>query len=78
MGRPEVIIMVPIWICVGLTSIWSNFSDVHHLHAVHIFFNYLLLFYQFSDHLLIEELTVTVPTGTKSDKVFNLYLIKWS
>jgi len=31
MGRPKVIIMVPIWKCVGLTPIWSNFPDVHYL-----------------------------------------------
>jgi len=32
MGRSKVIIMVPIWKCVGLTPIWSNFPDVHHLY----------------------------------------------
>jgi len=31
MGRPKVIIMVPIWKCVGLTPTWSNFPDVHYL-----------------------------------------------
>jgi len=28
MGRPKVIIMVPIWKCVGLSPIWFNFPDV--------------------------------------------------
>ena len=80
--RPKVIIMVPIWKCVGLTPIWSNFADVHHFYTH--FKNYLLLFYWFSDHLLIEKLTVTVPMEPNpaisylSDTVFNLYLIKWS
>ena len=64
MGRPKVIIMVPIWKCVDLTPIGPIFLML--IIFIHIFFNYLLLFYSFSDHLLIEELTVTVPTGTKS------------
>jgi len=33
MGRPKVIITVPIWKCVGLTPIWSNFHDVQHFHT---------------------------------------------
>jgi len=72
LGRSKVIIMVPIWKCVGLTPIWSNFPDVHHFHT-HILKNYLLLFYWFCDHLLIEELTVTVPTGTKSGHILSFW-----
>ena len=41
MGGSKVIIIVPIWKCVGLTPIWSNFPDVHHFHT-HILENYLL------------------------------------
>jgi len=26
--------MVPIWKCIGLTAIWSNFPDVHYLSDV--------------------------------------------
>jgi len=35
MRRPKVIIMVPIWKCVGLTAIWSNFPHVHYLSEGH-------------------------------------------
>jgi len=34
MGRSKVIIMVPIWKCVGLTPVWCNFPDVHHFHTL--------------------------------------------
>jgi len=40
--------------------------------SIHIFF-YLLLFYWFSDHLLIEELTVTVSAGTNSGHISSFW-----
>jgi len=62
-GRPKVIIMVPFWKYVSLTSILSNFPNVHYVHTYFKLYTIVLLIQQ---HLLTEELTVTVPTGTKS------------
>jgi len=45
MAFTKIIVMVPIWKCVGLTPIWYNFPDVHYLHT-HIF---KIIYYCFID-----------------------------
>jgi len=55
--------MVPFWKYVSLTSILSNFPNVHYVHTYFKLYTIVLLIQR---HLLTEELTVTVPTGTKS------------
>ena len=33
MAFTKIVVMVPIWKCVGLTPVWSNFPDVHYFHT---------------------------------------------
>jgi len=79
----RVVIMVPIWRCVGLTSIWSNFSDLHYNHT-HFFklFTFVLLNQQSPSHRGIDSTRYLLEPNPAicylSDMVFNFHLIKWS
>jgi len=49
LGRPKVIIMVPIWKCVGLIAIWSNFPDVHFYTQIRLHWRHMSRRHYFSE-----------------------------